>query len=99
MAVSLAVSKISLLLQQCLKGTDPEMSLLLASSHPPTSFPVAPSETSQLHLASETSQRCFFSLAPYCQATISSQICQKYSTKVEAIVNSLVNLHLWVSYT
>ena len=28
-----------------------------------------------------------------------SQICQSYSTRVEAAVNHLVNLHLWASYT
>ena len=30
---------------------------------------------------------------------MSSQIRQNYSTEVEAAVNCLVNMHLWVSYT
>ncbi|KAM7321060.1 hypothetical protein ACRRTK_020313 [Alexandromys fortis] len=30
---------------------------------------------------------------------MTSQICQNYSTEVEAAVNRLVNLHLWASYT
>ncbi|XP_053456883.1 ferritin light chain-like [Nycticebus coucang] len=30
---------------------------------------------------------------------MSSQICQNYSTDVEAAVNRLVNLHLWASFT
>nr|XP_045376480.1 ferritin light chain-like [Camelus bactrianus] len=30
---------------------------------------------------------------------MSSQICQNYSSEVEASVNHLVNMHLWASYT
>ncbi|XP_035876012.1 ferritin light chain-like, partial [Phyllostomus discolor] len=33
------------------------------------------------------------------QLTVSSHICQNYSTEVEAAVNHLANLHLWASYT
>ncbi|KAJ8795270.1 hypothetical protein J1605_018285 [Eschrichtius robustus] len=39
------------------------------------------------------------SLTSYDQSTISSQIRQNYSTKVEAAINLLVNVHLWASYT
>ncbi|KAK1338154.1 hypothetical protein QTO34_001266 [Cnephaeus nilssonii] len=41
----------------------------------------------------------FSTLTPYCRTTMNSQVCQNYSTKVEAVVNSLANLHLRASYT
>eukprot|EP00069_Balaena_mysticetus_P009175 bmy_20092T0 len=59
-----------------------------------------PSESAtQLSSVDWTSQHHFLSLTPYYQSTISSQIRQNYSTKVEAAINLLVNVHLWASYT
>ncbi|KAF3824590.1 hypothetical protein GH733_009924 [Mirounga leonina] len=45
-----------------------------------------------------TSQHPILSLAPYYQSTMSSQIHQNYSTKVEAAINYLVNMHRQASY-
>ncbi|CAD7678199.1 unnamed protein product [Nyctereutes procyonoides] len=39
------------------------------------------------------------SLAPYYRSNTSSQICQNYSTEVEAAVSHLVNMHLQASST
>ena len=41
----------------------------------------------------------FSTLILHCRTTTSFQICQNYSTKVEAAVSRLANLCLWASYT
>ncbi|TKC35007.1 hypothetical protein EI555_005291, partial [Monodon monoceros] len=71
---------------------------------PPTTlkpfFQSQPSESAtQLSSVTWTSQHHFLSLTPYYQSTISSQIRQNYSTKVESADSLLVNVHLWASYT
>ena len=78
-----------LLLQQCLTRTDPAM------PHPPASSPLQTffqsqtwDPTTQLSLASRTSQHHFLSLTHY-QSTMSSQIPQNYSTKMKAAINRL----------
>lgn len=60
------------------------------------SWPLEPS--SQPSSASGTSQYHLLSLAPYCWATMSSQMHQNYSTEVEAAISRLVNVHLQASY-
>lgn len=94
-----AVPRICLWLQQCSDGTDPGTSLLPASDHPPTSFPVATFGTTSATLSLvDQPTLFFFILIPYCQTTTSSQIRQNYSTQVEAAVNGLTNQPLWASH-
>ena len=84
-AVSSMVPGLSLL-QQCLDRTDPGMPLLLASGHPPTSFPATTYQTTSVVLSLQDQLiLLFLSLTPYCRTTMSSQIRQNYSTKVEAL--------------
>ncbi|KAK1331274.1 LOW QUALITY PROTEIN: hypothetical protein QTO34_009225 [Cnephaeus nilssonii] len=57
---------------------------------PPSEPPLRPANTVLF---------CFSTLTPYCRTTMSSQIRQNYSTKVEAAVNRLAKLHLRASHT
>ena len=76
------------------------MPLLPASDHPPTFFQSQPSEPSSMPpRASKTSQHPILSLVPNYPSTMSSQIRQYYSSKVEAMVSCLVSTHLRASYT
>ena len=94
------VPRICLLFQQCLDGTDPGMPLTPAFDHPPTFSPVTTFRISHSAILGHWDhQYQFLSLTPFYRSTMSSQISQNYSTKVEAIVNSLVNMHLRAPYT
>ncbi|TKC42967.1 hypothetical protein EI555_006781 [Monodon monoceros] len=53
----------------------------------------------QLSFVTRTSQHHFLSLTSYYRSTMSSQICQNYSTEGEVAINRLVNMHLQASYT
>ena len=70
-----------------------------SSRQPPSPlFQPQPSEpSSQPSSTPGTRQHHFLSLAHICQSTMSSQIRQNYSTKVEAAINRLVNMHLRTS--
>lgn len=72
-----------------------------SSRQPPSPlFQPQPSEpSSQPSSTPGTRQHHFLSLAHICQSTLSSQICQNYSTEVEAAINRLVNMHLQTSFT
>lgn len=63
-------------------------------------FQSQPSEPARLlPSASGTSRRHFLSLAPYCRSTISSQVGQNYSTKVEATLHLPVSVYQRASHT
>ena len=83
----LAVPWICLLLQQCLKGADPRTPPY-SSLQPPSQlfFQLQPLESAtQLSVITRTSHH-FLSFTSYYQSTMNSQICQNYSTRVEAAV-------------
>ena len=65
--------------------TDPGTPLLPASDHLPTSFPVATFRTTSVIHGPRDQPTPFSDLNSYCPATTSSQICQNYSTNVEAL--------------
>lgn len=76
----------------------PKDTLLPASDHPPTSFLVTTFGTFSTILGLGDLSTPFFLSLTHCWTTTSCQICQNYSTKIEATVDHLVNLHLQASY-
>uniref|UniRef100_G1QF74 Ferritin n=1 Tax=Myotis lucifugus TaxID=59463 RepID=G1QF74_MYOLU len=98
----MASPRICLLPQQCLDRADLGTSLLPASNHPPTSFPVTTFRTTSAILSLRNQPTPFlflFYLNSYFRTTVSSQIGQNYYTEVEAAATHLANLHLQASRT
>ena len=78
-------SACNLLLQQCLDRTDQGMCLFLASDHPPSSFLGTTFGTIFLSIVCLHHQLTLvLSLVPYCRSTMSYQMCQNYSSEVQA---------------
>ena len=92
--VCLAVPWIGLLLQKWLDWTDAGRPLAIASDHPPTFSPVTTFKISHSAVHNHQKQPPFFELNSLLSSTMSSQIHQSYSTKMEAIVSHLVNMPL-----